>query len=261
MPECAFLALCRLASPLARPGPEMQQRRGRRALHAEIAVGRPRHHALEQAEHAAHALDAIQRCDEVHLRGAGIGEADVDPARDQGPHQTFRTVHPVTPVRGSKHSWPDQSFFTPFVKGVRKGRGGFVRMVAIADWVAHNFNRAIRNPSRLLAKIALIWPACASSSNREEPDDPDFAALAVGLMLLASVSPARATMDDDFFNFRGRQRQQPQPQPGDAPIPITAPAPTIAAAAQARSRASGLARRSRCRRAASTSRPPSGGFI
>ncbi|MGA7074146.1 L,D-transpeptidase [Bradyrhizobium sp.] len=37
-----------------------------------------------------------------------------------------------------------------------------------------------------------------------------FAALAVGLMLLASVAPARATMDDDFFNFGRLQRQQPQ---------------------------------------------------
>ncbi|WP_424164545.1 L,D-transpeptidase [Bradyrhizobium sp.] len=43
-----------------------------------------------------------------------------------------------------------------------------------------------------------------------------FAALAVGLMLLASVAPARATMDDDFFNFGRLQRQQPQPQPGRA---------------------------------------------
>ena len=35
-------------------------------------------------------------------------------------------------------------------------------------------------------------------------------------MLLASVAPARATMDDDFFNFGRLQRQQPQPQPGRA---------------------------------------------
>jgi hypothetical protein len=37
----------------------------------------------------------------MHLRGAGIGEADVNAARDQGPHQTFRTVHHSTPVRVS----------------------------------------------------------------------------------------------------------------------------------------------------------------
>jgi lipoprotein-anchoring transpeptidase ErfK/SrfK len=38
-----------------------------------------------------------------------------------------------------------------------------------------------------------------------------FACLAVGLMLLAGIAPARATMDDDFFNF-GRQFQQRQYQ-------------------------------------------------
>jgi lipoprotein-anchoring transpeptidase ErfK/SrfK len=42
-----------------------------------------------------------------------------------------------------------------------------------------------------------------------------FAFLAVALMLLVSVAPARATMDDDFFNF-GRQQQRQQPQPGRA---------------------------------------------
>jgi lipoprotein-anchoring transpeptidase ErfK/SrfK len=40
-----------------------------------------------------------------------------------------------------------------------------------------------------------------------------FAYLAVALTLLAGIAPARATMDDDFFNFRGRQ-QQPQQQRG-----------------------------------------------
>jgi lipoprotein-anchoring transpeptidase ErfK/SrfK len=39
----------------------------------------------------------------------------------------------------------------------------------------------------------------------------NFAALAVGVMLLAGTLPARATMDDDFFNFRG---QQPSTQRG-----------------------------------------------
>ena len=37
-----------------------------------------------------------------------------------------------------------------------------------------------------------------------------LAALTVALMVLAAIAPARATMDDDFFNFRGRQ-QQPMP--------------------------------------------------
>jgi hypothetical protein len=30
----------------------------------------------------------------MHLGSAGIGKADVNAASNQGPHQTFRTVHP-----------------------------------------------------------------------------------------------------------------------------------------------------------------------
>ena len=49
-----------------------------------------------------------------------------------------------------------------------------------------------------------------------------FAALAMGLMVLAHIVPARATMDDDFFGFRRQtqpqqfQPQQFQQQPGRA---------------------------------------------
>jgi lipoprotein-anchoring transpeptidase ErfK/SrfK len=38
-----------------------------------------------------------------------------------------------------------------------------------------------------------------------------FKYLAVALSVLAGTSAARATMDDDFFNFRGSQQQQQQP--------------------------------------------------
>jgi lipoprotein-anchoring transpeptidase ErfK/SrfK len=49
-----------------------------------------------------------------------------------------------------------------------------------------------------------------------------FAALAMGLMVLAHIAPARATMDDDFFGFRRQtqpqqfQQQPYQQQPGRA---------------------------------------------
>jgi hypothetical protein len=74
-------------------GTEMQQGCGRLLGHARIAVGCAGRHALEQREHAAHALDAIERGDEMHFRGAGIGEADIHAAIDQRAHQTFGTVH------------------------------------------------------------------------------------------------------------------------------------------------------------------------
>jgi hypothetical protein len=89
-----LLGVVQIGKAVGEPGSEMQQRGRRRAFHAEIAVGSARHHALEQPEHAAHAFDPVKGGDEVHLRGAGIGEADINAARHQGPHQTFRTVHP-----------------------------------------------------------------------------------------------------------------------------------------------------------------------
>ncbi len=94
-----LLGVVQIGKSVGEAGSKVQQRRCRRALHAEIAVGSPRHHALEQAEHAAHALDPVQCGDKMHLRGAGIGETDVNATRDQGPHQTFRTVHRSTPIR------------------------------------------------------------------------------------------------------------------------------------------------------------------
>jgi lipoprotein-anchoring transpeptidase ErfK/SrfK len=46
-----------------------------------------------------------------------------------------------------------------------------------------------------------------------------FAALAVGLMLLGSIAPARATMDEDFFGFR----RPSQPQQGGRAYPYYGP--------------------------------------
>ena len=72
---------------------EVEQRRGRLLGHARITVGSSRRHALEQREHAAHTRDPVERGDEMHFGGAGIGETNVDAAADQRTHQTFRAVH------------------------------------------------------------------------------------------------------------------------------------------------------------------------
>ena len=42
---------------------------------------------------AAHLGDVVQRGDEVHLGGAGVGEADVDPGVDQRADECLRAVH------------------------------------------------------------------------------------------------------------------------------------------------------------------------
>ena len=93
--DLALRALCRLASPLPRPGPEVQQRRGRPVGHARVAVGRAGGDALEQREHAAHLGHVVERGDEVHLRRAGVREADVDAARDERADQRLGAVHRV----------------------------------------------------------------------------------------------------------------------------------------------------------------------
>src|SRR4051794_4230991 len=65
----------------------------RRALsHAPVAVGRAGDHALEEREHAAHALDPVERRDEVHLGGAGVGEAGVHAAGEQRADELFGAV-------------------------------------------------------------------------------------------------------------------------------------------------------------------------
>ena len=69
-----------VGEPVGESGSQMQKGRSRPVRHARIAVGRARNNALEQPEHAPHIADLIQRRDEVHLRGARVGEADIHSA-------------------------------------------------------------------------------------------------------------------------------------------------------------------------------------
>ena len=91
--------------PVAQPGAEVQQRRRGLVGHARVAIGRAGDDALEETEHASHLGHGVERGDEVHLGGAGIGEAHVDIAVDEGLDQGLRAVHwwvprfrPVGPV-------------------------------------------------------------------------------------------------------------------------------------------------------------------
>ena len=79
---------------VAEAGAQVQQRGRGPVGHAPVAVGRAGDHALEEAEHAADAVDLVEGGHEVHLRGARIGEAHVDSARHQRSRQAFRPVHP-----------------------------------------------------------------------------------------------------------------------------------------------------------------------
>ena len=87
-------------------GAEVQQRRGRLAGHARVAIGGAGHHALEQAEHAAHPGDRVERRDEMHLRRAGVGEADIDAPAGQGMDQAsapFIRSSPMLPSISAPH--------------------------------------------------------------------------------------------------------------------------------------------------------------
>jgi hypothetical protein len=84
----------------------------------------------------------------MHLGGAGIGEADVNTARDQGPHQTFRTIHRSTPATFLE-CIEDQSFLAHFVKG-------FTGIAAIAT-------AAVPFLTQHLKIAALTWPWLAKS--------------------------------------------------------------------------------------------------
>ena len=82
---------------VAEPGPEVQQRGGGPVGHAGVAVGGAGDDALEQAEHRAHLGHGVERGDEVHLRRARVGEADVDAGVDEGADQGLGAVHGWSP--------------------------------------------------------------------------------------------------------------------------------------------------------------------
>ena len=81
------------------PGPEVQQRRRGSAGDACVAVGRPGGHPLEEAEHRADLGDVVERGDEVHLGGAGVGEAGRHAVGRERRDQRARAVHASSRTR------------------------------------------------------------------------------------------------------------------------------------------------------------------
>jgi hypothetical protein len=63
----------------------------------------------------------------MHFRGAGIGETDVNTARNQGPHQTFRTVH---------HSTPDVSLASSVINHPRRVSSKVSRTLLVSPRLA-----------------------------------------------------------------------------------------------------------------------------
>src|SRR5262249_50543426 len=146
--------------------------------------------------------------------GPGIGETDVDPARDQGPHQTFRTVHSVSSVRRAERRFacpekvtdPDQSSLKTFVKG---GPCAWLLSPArLAQILTAPFEiRYVR--LRKYPRYGLL-PCPLVKHNARNPMTRIFAALTAALILLAGILPSRATSDEDFFGIfvQGRGQRQ-----------------------------------------------------
>jgi hypothetical protein len=75
----------------------MQQSCGRPPRHSRITVGRTGDHTFEQSEHATHRGLSIKGGDKMHLRGAGVGEADIDIVGEKYVAQQVSTVHACSP--------------------------------------------------------------------------------------------------------------------------------------------------------------------
>ncbi len=86
-----------VGEPVAEARRQVQQRRGRLARHAAIAVGGAGDDALEEGEDAAYRRHAVERRHEMHLGRAGIGEAGIDAALDQRAREAFGSVHVLSP--------------------------------------------------------------------------------------------------------------------------------------------------------------------
>ena len=84
--------------------PGVEQGRGRLVGHSAVTIGRRRHHALEQAEHATHLRPAVERRHEMHLGRAGIGKAEIDAVTEQRVAENVRSVHAPAPRHGRPSS-------------------------------------------------------------------------------------------------------------------------------------------------------------
>jgi hypothetical protein len=88
----AFAGVVQVGQAVAQAAAQVQERGGGLVGHARIAIGRTGGHALEQGQHGAHLRLAVQRGHEVHLAGAGVGEADIDAGIDQRFHQGLGAI-------------------------------------------------------------------------------------------------------------------------------------------------------------------------
>ncbi len=88
-----------IGQAVRKAGAAVKQRDRGLLRNAAVAVGGTRRDALEQAQHATHARNTIERRDEMHLAGARIGEAGRHAGCEKRPNQSFSTIHELIPPR------------------------------------------------------------------------------------------------------------------------------------------------------------------
>ncbi|MNO87480.1 hypothetical protein D3C76_789020 [compost metagenome] len=94
-----------IGQAVCQAGAAVQQRGRRLAGNARIAIRRAGNDAFEQAQHAAHAGDAVERGNKMHFAGPGIGEARVHSTFQQRAYQAFGTIDWRTTVAHVYSSW------------------------------------------------------------------------------------------------------------------------------------------------------------
>ena len=73
-----------VGEPVSQTWAEVEQGCGWTSGDTGVAVGRSGGHTLEEGEHASHRRHIVEGGDEVHLRGARVHEAGIDPVVDEG---------------------------------------------------------------------------------------------------------------------------------------------------------------------------------
>src|SRR5262249_36607781 len=110
-------------------------------------------------------LDPIQRGNEMHFRGAGVGEADVHAACDQCPHQTFRTVHRSAPVATFLGFLARSTIVQPFRQ--RVSRALLLSRMTCRPFLTGGLENAAVTGS-LVAQAFSLWPVSATTFRGEK---------------------------------------------------------------------------------------------
>ena len=88
-----FFRVVKVGYTVGEPGTKVEQRCRWPVGHAVVAVRRTCDHTFEETKHATQAIDLVERSDEMHFGGPGVGEAGIDTVGHQRAHQALRTVH------------------------------------------------------------------------------------------------------------------------------------------------------------------------